>query len=129
MSDVAPTPDWTMIDAVVDEHADDLVDLRRDLHAHPELSWGNRRTSPVLSARPQRAGWEVNDVPRTGRIADLGDHGPIVALRADLDALPVPDLTDGPWSSTVEGVTHACGHDVHTSALVGAAVALAHVHE
>ncbi len=51
-----------------------------------------------------------------------------MALRADLDALPVPDLTDDPWSSTVEGVTHACGHDVHTSALVGAAIALGRVH-
>src|SRR6478735_2303298 len=92
-----------LIDDVVTAAEPELVALRRDLHAHPELSWRE---------------------PRTGLIAEIGDSGPIVALRADLDALPVPDLTGDPWVSTVEGVTHACGHDVHTSALVGAAVAL-----
>src|SRR5690606_6326171 len=62
----------------------------------------------------------------TGLIAELGPtEGPIVALRADLDALPVDDTSQDPWRSTVPGVAHACGHDVHVSALLGAAVALA----
>ncbi|GAA4375418.1 M20 family metallopeptidase [Nocardioides caricicola] len=129
MSDSAPAPHETLIDAVVDEHADELVELRRDLHAHPELSWRELRTTALVSARIQRAGWRVTELARTGLVADIGEEGPIVALRADLDALPVPDLTSDPWASTVEGVTHACGHDVHTAALVGAAIALGRVHE
>jgi amidohydrolase len=61
-------------------------------------------------------------------IADLGDLGPVVALRADLDALPVDDTTGEVWASRTPGVAHACGHDVHTTGLVGAALALAEVH-
>ncbi|MBA2953975.1 amidohydrolase [Nocardioides sp. MAH-18] len=118
-----------LIDDVVTAAEPELVALRRDLHAHPELSWRELRTTALVSARVQQAGWRVTELPRTGLIAEIGDAGPVVALRADLDALPVPDLTDDPWSSTVEGVTHACGHDVHTSALVGAAIALGRVHE
>lgn len=118
-----------LIDHAVAAAEPELVALRRDLHAHPELSWRELRTTAVVSARVQRAGWRVTELPRTGLVADIGDDGPIVALRADLDALPVPDLTDDPWASTVEGVTHACGHDVHTSALVGAAIALGRLHE
>ena len=64
---------------------------------------------------------------RSGVIADLGVEGPVIALRADMDALPVQDLTDDPWRSSVTGVAHACGHDVHTAALVGAGLALAEV--
>src|SRR6478609_261921 len=119
----------TLIDAAVIDHHDELVELRRDLHAHPELSWRELRTTALVCAAVERAGWRVTTLPRTGLVADLGDDGPIVALRADLDALPVPDLTGDPWASTVEGVTHACGHDVHTSALVGAAIALGRLHE
>jgi len=118
-----------LIDDVVTAAEPELVALRRDLHAHPELSWRELRTTALVSARVQQAGWRVTALPRTGLIAEIGDSGPIVALRADLDALPVPDLTGDPWVSTVEGVTHACGHDVHTSALVGAAVALGHLHD
>ncbi len=119
----------SMIESVVTGCGDDLVALRRDLHAHPELSWRELRTTALVAGRLRRTGWRLTELPRSGLIAELGDDGPVVALRADLDALPVPDLTDDPWSSTVEGVTHACGHDVHTSALVGAATALSRVHE
>ena len=93
----------------------DLVDLRRDLHAHPELSWSETRTSDAVAARVEQAGWTVTRAHRSGVVADLGSDGPIVALRADMDALPVQDLTDDPWTSTVTGVAHACGHDVHLS--------------
>lgn len=119
----------SLIESVIESHADDLVGLRRDLHAHPELSWRETRTTLLAADRVTAAGWRVTALPRTGLVAEIGDTGPVVALRADLDALPVPDLTGEPWASTVEGVTHACGHDVHTSALVGAALALGKVHE
>ncbi|HEY5420027.1 MAG TPA: amidohydrolase, partial [Marmoricola sp.] len=67
---------------------------------------------------------------RSGLVAEIGpETGPVVALRADLDALPVDDRTNDPWRSTVDGVAHACGHDVHTSALLGAGLALADLGE
>ena len=118
----------TLIDSVVDKYDAELVDLRRDLHAHPELSWAETRTTELLAGRVEQAGWRVTRLPRTGFVADLGHTGPVVALRADLDALPVEDTTSDPWASTVPGVAHACGHDVHTTALLGAALALAEAH-
>ena len=67
-------------------------------------------------------------MPRGGLLVDIGRNaGPLIALRADLDALPVDDRTDDPWASTVKGVAHACGHDLHTAALLGAGLALAGV--
>ena len=116
------------IGSVIDKFSDDLLELRRDLHAHPELSWTEQRTSGVVADRLTEAGLRVERVPDTGVIAEVGDDGPLVALRADLDALPVEDLTGLPWASQVPGVTHACGHDVHTAGLVGAGLALAEVH-
>jgi amidohydrolase len=125
----AATTASTVIAEVVDKHEDDLVDLRRDLHAHPELSWSELRTADLTCNRVEQAGWAITRYSRTGYAADLGSGGPVVALRADIDALPVQDLTGDPWSSRVAGVAHACGHDVHATALVGAALALAEVHE
>ena len=116
------------IESVVEKFADDLIELRRDLHSHPELSWAESRTTSAVAQRLTEAGLQVTRMERTGLVADLGDTGPIVALRADLDALPVDDTTGDPWASTVPGVAHACGHDVHTAGLVGAALALAEVH-
>src|SRR5690348_18499239 len=67
-------------------------------------------------------------IGETGVLVDIGPaEGPVTALRADLDALPVPDLTEDPWKSTVDVVAHACGHDVHTAGLLGAGIALASV--
>ena len=126
--DAAPALIEPLIAATVEKCGEELVGLRRDLHAHPELSWREVRTTARVAERIRAEGWRVTELPRTGLIADIGDSGPIVALRADLDALPVPDLTDDPWTSTIDGVTHACGHDVHTAALVGAAIALGRVH-
>ena len=105
-----------------------LLALRRDLHAHPELSWQEARTTEQVAARLEQAGLRVRRLPRSGLLAEVGDSGPVVALRADMDALPVQDLVPDPWVSTVPGVAHACGHDVHTAALVGAGLALAAVH-
>ena len=121
-----------LIDAAVEAHGMELLVLRRDLHAHPELSWNEQRTTQVVAARLEAAGLAVTRLPHTGLVVDLGDQssggGRRVALRADLDALPVDDLTTDPWVSTRSGIAHACGHDVHTAGLVGAGLALAEVH-
>ena len=118
-----------IVETVVDKREDDLVDLRRDLHAHPELSWQETRTTDLVGHHLDEVGWQVTRTGDSGLIADLGDgDGARVALRADLDALPVNDTTADPWHSQVTGVAHACGHDVHTTALLGAGLALAEVH-
>jgi len=109
--------------------ADELIAFRRDLHAHPELSWQERRTCQKVTERLAAAGIEARPLPRGGLVADLGTTGPTIALRADLDALPIDDLTDDPWVSKVSGVAHACGHDVHTTAVLGAGLALARLPE
>lgn len=104
----------------------DLIELRRDLHAFPELSWQEDRTTDVVASWMEKLGLTPQRFEGTGLSVDLGPAGgPIVALRADLDALPVLDTTQDPWRSKNPGVAHACGHDVHVSALVGAATALA----
>src|SRR5689334_3900116 len=92
----------------LDKHASELTDLRRDLHAHPELSWHESRTSAIVADRLTDAGWTVRRLNPTGVLADLGEGGGLVGLRADLDALPVQDFTDDPWTSTSPGVAHAC---------------------
>ena len=117
----------SVITEVVDKHADDLVALRRDLHAHPELSWAESRTSDLVVTALEAAGWSLSRPEGGGVLAEIGHGGSLVALRADLDALPIDDLISDPWKSTVPGVAHACGHDVHTSGLVGAGLALAEV--
>src|SRR5262245_22239130 len=119
---------FALVETVVDKHGDDLIDLRRDLHAHPELSWQERRTTDLVSHHLDEVGWRIARAGESGLVAELGDSGPVVALRADLDALPVDDTTNDPWQSQVTGVAHACGHDVHTTALLGAGLALAEVH-
>ncbi len=116
-----------VIAEVVDKHAEDLLAMRRDLHAHPELSWTESRTSDIVETALGAAGWRISRPEGGGVLAEIGHEGRLVALRADLDALPVDDLTSDPWRSTVEGVAHACGHDVHTTGLVGAGLALAEV--
>jgi amidohydrolase len=115
--------------AAVDKLTDELIAIRRDLHAHPELARQEERTTNIVAKRLEEAGVRVQMLPQSGLIAEVGrTDGPIVALRADLDALAVDDLTDDPWRSTFPGVAHACGHDVHTAALVGTGLALAQVH-
>lgn len=103
----------------------DLVALRRDLHAHPEPSWEEVRTTQVLRDLLTARG--IATAPgegATGLIAEVGTEGPLVALRADIDALRMHDVKDVPYRSTVPGICHACGHDVHTAAGVGATLAL-----
>ena len=111
--------------ARVDELTAELVEFRRDLHAHPELSWHEERTTGLVAKRLGEAGLVTRPLGSTGVMVDIGEReGPVIALRADLDALPVEDRTPDPWRSTIDGVAHACGHDVHTAGLVGAGLAL-----
>ncbi|HSJ21257.1 MAG TPA: amidohydrolase [Nocardioidaceae bacterium] len=115
--------------AAVDRMTDELLGIRRDLHAHPELAWQEERTTTLVAKRLEEAGVRVQLLPKSGLIAEVGGaDGPVVALRADLDALAVEDLTADPWRSVYDGVAHACGHDVHTAALLGTGLALAKVH-
>ena len=102
-----------------------LVEVRRDLHMHPELSNREERTSRVVAERLRAiAGIEVRTgVARHGVVGVLrgGKPGPVVALRADMDALPIEETNDVPYKSKNAGVKHACGHDAHTAMLLGAA--------
>lgn len=113
------------IAARVGELEAELIALRRDLHAHPEPSWEEHRTTRVLLDRLRAAGLDPEVAPTgTGVICDVGSDGPVVAVRADIDALRLHDAKEVPYRSTVPGVCHACGHDVHTAAALGAALAL-----
>ncbi len=105
----------------------DLRALYEDLHAHPELSFEEHRTAGILADRLRALGYEVTtEVGRTGVVATLENGpGPTVLLRADIDALPVPEATGLPYASEVDGVAHACGHDMHAAWLIGAATVLA----
>ncbi len=115
--------------ARVEEIRDEAIEVRRDLHAHPELGWHEVRTTEVLERKLIEAGLSPRVLPTgTGLICDIGSGDSCVALRADIDALPVTDAVEAPWRSTVDGVAHACGHDVHTAALLGAGLVLALVY-
>jgi amidohydrolase len=107
----------------------ELIALRRDLHRHPELSFRETRTADVAARAVEALGWRVRrGVGRTGVVAELGTGTPIVALRADMDALPIQESGDTEYRSTVAGVMHACGHDAHVAMLIGAARLLADAH-
>lgn len=104
--------------------ADDLSALRRDLHAHPELGFSEHRTSRTIRAWLEERGLTPGPpLAGTGLAVDIvGAHpGPIVAYRADMDALPIEEATDVPYRSQTPGVMHACGHDAHVS--IGCGVA------
>ncbi|KUP96274.1 M20 family metallopeptidase [Thermobifida cellulosilytica] len=105
----------------------EFVEFRRDLHRHPELAFAEHRTTQRIEERLTEAGLKPLRLPQgTGLICDIGaDSGPTVALRADIDALPLNDEKDVPYRSTVPGAAHACGHDVHTTVVLAAGLFLA----
>ncbi len=103
-----------------------LVAIRRDLHMHPELSFQEVRTARQVSKTLDELGIEnTTGIAKTGVVGHLGEGSPVIALRADMDALPIVEGTDRPYRSENEGVMHACGHDAHTTSLLGAAMLLA----
>ncbi|PWI17647.1 amidohydrolase [Streptomyces sp. Act143] len=111
----------------------ELVAFRRDLHMHPELGNQEFRTTAAIKARLEKAGLRPRVLPvGTGLICDIGewDGGkPMLALRADIDALPIPDTkSECAYRSTVPDRAHACGHDVHTTVVLGAGLVLAELH-
>jgi amidohydrolase len=122
------------VDAWSRANQPELVAVRRHLHAHPELGWAEHETTAYLERRLTAAGLQPRRLASgTGLVCDVGgsglDGGPVVVLRADIDALPLADLKDVPYASTREGLCHACGHDVHTTVLLGVALALASLEE
>ncbi|WP_033280198.1 amidohydrolase [Streptomyces sp. NRRL F-525] len=112
----------------------ELVAFRRDLHMHPELGNQEFRTTAAIKARLELAGLEPRVLAMgTGLVCDIGPRDtavPMLALRADIDALPIPDTkSECSYRSTVPDRAHACGHDVHTTVVLGAGLVLARLHE
>ncbi len=140
----APTNAASPLDARIDQLASEIegkvIEWRRDIHEHPELSNREFRTGALVAEHLRSLGFEVRaEVAHTGVVGTLkgGLPGKVVALRADLDGLPVVERTDLPFASTVTseynggtvGVMHACGHDTHVAMLMGVAEVLAEIRE
>jgi amidohydrolase len=119
----------------VDRLAADLhpkvVETRRDIHRHPELGYRETRTAALIADRLRALGFDEvrTGIGKTGVVGLLkgGRPGKVVAVRADMDALPIPELIDVPYKSTVENVKHACGHDAHVAIALGVAELLSRV--
>lgn len=106
--------------------ADQLIEWRRDFHCHPEGGFREHRTAQRVAETLQALGYRVRSgVGRTGVVADLGQGKPLVAVRADMDALPIVEANDVPYASQNPGWMHACGHDSHTAMALGVAKLLA----
>ncbi len=115
-----------ILDDWLTAHEAELIAIRRDLHAHPELAFAEKRTSDLIAERLRMLGLAPTVLPGgTGVICDIGQGERVVALRADIDALPLPDLKDVSYRSRTPGACHACGHDAHTAILLGVAAVLA----
>ena len=120
------------IKALAKQYASQFIEVRRHLHAHPELSYQEFRTSKYVQEKLTEYNIPFEIMASTGVIGLIKGKNPgsrIVALRADMDALPIDEQNDVPYKSTNRGVMHACGHDVHTSCLLGAAKILAETND
>jgi amidohydrolase len=105
----------------------ELIAIRRDLHAYPELAFEEVRTAGVVTRELDRLGIPYRaGVAKTGVVGLIegGRPGPVLVLRGDMDALPITEKTGVEWTSRNEGLMHACGHDIHTATLIGAAAVL-----
>jgi amidohydrolase len=132
------TPLEKRIKALSDKLAPELIEIRRDIHAHPELGLQETRTSAIVADYFRKLGLEVRTgYAKTGVLGILkgGKPGPVVAMRGDMDALPITEETDLPFASRDKtlldgretGLMHACGHDIHTALLLGVAAVLSAV--
>ncbi|AYB30877.1 M20 metallopeptidase family protein [Chryseolinea soli] len=111
-------------------YSESVVAYRRHLHAHPELSYQEFNTAKYVAEQLRLAGIEPQTIATTGVLAEIKGRNPkkkTIALRADMDALPIEEANQVPYKSTNPGVMHACGHDVHTSSLLGTAKILQQV--
>ena len=130
---VTPPPLWQELglDQTLAQALPELLLLRRHLHRHPELSGHEQQTAALVAGELRRWGWQVREgVGRTGVLAELGPvDGPLVALRCDMDALPIEERTGLDYASSRQGLMHACGHDIHTAVGLGVAQLLASVPE
>ena len=105
---------------------EEIIEWRRDFHMHPETGFDVQRTAGIVADELEKLGYRVRrGVGKTGVVADLGEGGPLVAIRADMDALPLQELNDYEYKSQVDGKMHACGHDSHTAMALAAATIFA----
>jgi len=114
--------DVSAILSAAEDIADEIVAWRRRVHEWPELGFEEERTAAMAASALGDLGWRVRSgVGRTGVVGELGEGGPVVALRADMDALPIEEASGEPFASRRPGLMHACGHDAHVAMLLGAA--------
>lgn len=116
------------IEARIRSFAPELVAIRQDLHAHPEIAFEEHRTSAFLARELARFGYDVEQgIAGTGVVGSLklGSSGRTIGIRADMDALPIEEVTNLPYASGASGKMHACGHDGHVTMVLGAARCLA----
>lgn len=126
----ASSPVAVRVAQLAAEHRAEILDLRRRIHANPEVARTEHGTTALVADRLRAAGLRPRFFPGTGLSCDIGPSvvasgRRLLALRADLDALPVDEATDLPFRSVRRGISHACGHDVHTAAVLGAGLVLA----
>ncbi len=106
--------------------SEEIIEWRRDFHMHPEVGFEVHRTAKIVADELEKMGYRVQrGVGKTGVVADIGEGGKMVAIRADMDALPLQELNDVEYKSLIDGKMHACGHDSHTAMALGAAQILA----
>jgi amidohydrolase len=105
--------------------SEELIEWRRDFHMHPEIGFELHRTSKIVADELEKMGYRVKrGVGKTGVVAEIGEGGKMIAIRADMDALPILEMNETEYVSKNEGAMHACGHDSHTAMALGAALLL-----
>lgn len=105
--------------------SEELIEWRRDFHMHPEIGFELHRTSKIVADELEKMGYRVKrGVGKTGVVAELGEGGRLIAIRADMDALPILEQNEVEYASQTPGAMHACGHDSHTAMALGAALLL-----
>jgi len=105
--------------------SEELIEWRRDFHMHPEIAFDLHRTSKIVADELEKMGYRVRrGVGKTGVVAEIGEGGKLVAIRADMDALPIFEQNEYEYVSKTPGAMHACGHDAHTAMALGAALLL-----
>ena len=127
MSHSLPNDPTTAIRDLTQRIESGLIEVRRDIHAHPELGFEEVRTAGVVARELTRLGiTHQTQIGKTGVVGLIegGRPGPVLAIRADMDALPIEEKSGLPFASTTQGLMHACGHDIHTTTLLGVAAVL-----